>query len=673
MRLQLNQFYDIPIVDSKRFEVLESPDKQCEQHKNILSNLKKVNCFVGANNSGKSQLIRQLYKIIYEHMAPNPSDAKLTEGFHLKLEKLEGYIIQKAKENRYNLPRVSIPQLMNLLLTYIFEIVKSFRASRNFIPSFSGSMKELAVYKHLESFTQYKKISSKEDFRECFCLSEKLSIKFVEEIGNSIKKHSYHLMEEYTMNGYTKELTERVLKKLFCNVIGELFIKAWAIAPKEPNQSEEGGKRDVLYIPILRGIRKLQNYDIFRERIREDYQITEVFTGYTIYSDLQDHLLGDHEKRELIKDYENFLSESFFERKAVQLIPKIGTDLVYVRIGTQEYPLHELGDGIKAIIILTFPLFLRKNQYLAVFVEEPELHLHPKWQRFLLKTLKTQFPHHQYFFSTHSNVFLNDDAVSTYRVFKKEEQGVTRIHVEHKHITKDMQDLFRDLGYQPIDLVQANFVIWVEGPSDRIYINKFIELLNGEKSLEEGRDYTIMFYSGYNNLEHLNIGTKPKEIPILTVNPNCAFIIDSDRSVKSEEFNLDKIKEDFRKTCEEEGIFCWITGVRAIENLIPPDIWEKACKAYAKEIRSGWDESEMVIENNKYNGDFKTYPLVKKFKSKQGTRVSVKNSKAIAIDINNKIKIAREVVKVLGELPPGEVTKRVKELVDKIEEVSGLK
>ena len=42
--------------------------------------------------------------------------------------------------------------------------------------------------------------------------------------------------------------------------------------------------------------------------------------------------------------------------------------------------------------------------------------------------------------------------------------------------------------------MQANSVIWVEGPTDRIYLNHWIQPV--DPALKEGLHYSIMFYGG---------------------------------------------------------------------------------------------------------------------------------------------------------------------------------
>lgn len=58
-------------------------------------------------------------------------------------------------------------------------------------------------------------------------------------------------------------------------------------------------------------------------------------------------------------------------------------------------------------------------------------------------------------------------------------------------------------GFKASDILQANRVIWVKGLSDRIYINKCINLWSNG-TLKEGKDYQCVFYGG-RSLSHLTL------------------------------------------------------------------------------------------------------------------------------------------------------------------------
>src|SRR5262249_8991420 len=117
-----------------------------------------------------------------------------------------------------------------------------------------------------------------------------------------------------------------------------------------------------VYIPTLRGLRSLEGKDHYAQRTKTDYfsntQRVEIFTGLTLYEEIRKLLLGTLAERKTVAEFQEFLSNAFFERKPVALIPKYDRDVLDVKIGDEaQRPIFELGDGVQAVIILTFPLF----------------------------------------------------------------------------------------------------------------------------------------------------------------------------------------------------------------------------------------------------------------------------------------------------------------------------
>jgi predicted ATPase len=167
-----------------------------------------------------------------------------------------------------------------------------------------------------------------------------------------------------------------------------------------------------VYLPTLRGLRPVGQKDSYQERTKRDYFSSgasdlQIFTGLSLYSDFQRLLLGTLEEREKAADFQNFLSDSFFEGQAVALIPKYGSDVLDVKIGEEaQRPIFSLGDGVQSIITTTFPLFENRDKDLLLFIEEPEMFMHPGMQRLFLNVLMS-FPRAQYFLATHSNHLLD--------------------------------------------------------------------------------------------------------------------------------------------------------------------------------------------------------------------------------------------------------------------------
>ena len=77
-----------------------------------------------------------------------------------------------------------------------------------------------------------------------------------------------------------------------------------------------------------------------------------------------------------------------------------------------------------------------------------------------------------------------------YIFIKNEENKVNIINVSD-NLQKN--NVLNDLGIKASDLLQSNGIIWVEGPSDMIYMNKWIELWS-EGKYREGKNYQCIFY-----------------------------------------------------------------------------------------------------------------------------------------------------------------------------------
>ena len=142
-------------------------------------------------------------------------------------------------------------------------------------------------------------------------------------------------------------------------------------------------------------------------------------------------------------------------------------------------------------------------------------------------------------------------------------------------------DALDDLGLRASDLLQANSVIWVEGPSDRIYLLHWIGLLAPD--LSEGIDYAIMFYGG-RLLAHLTMEEKKAQedvsrfINLLRLNQRSALVMDSDRKTSPKDA-INATKQRLVNEGQKSGLHTWVTDGREIENELPPRVVEAALAA----------------------------------------------------------------------------------------------
>ena len=264
-------------------------------------------------------------------------------------------------------------------------------------------------------------------------------------------------------------------------------------------------------------------------------------------------------------------------------------------MGIEDYsirPIENLGTGLHQLILLAFAVTNIENSIFCI--EEPEIFIHPEVQRKFIRYL-VENTNNQYFITTHSNAFINEEGLDIYRVW----HNGNRTLVEKAIDSNSKNHILDDLGYQASDLLQTNFIIWVEGPSDRIYIRHWISIESNDK-LIEGIHYTIMFYGG-RLLSHLTIEENDDEVSnfinINKINRNAAIFIDSDKKEADEIINATKERMITEFTTQKKQHI--LTKGREIENYIDIETLNAALTKINRPTLSEYDLfTDIFIEKN---------------------------------------------------------------------------
>lgn len=245
-------------------------------------------------------------------------------------------------------------------------------------------------------------------------------------------------------------------------------------------------------------------------------------------------------------------------------------------------PLSASGSGLKTVILTLLNLFIRpvieKNPVSSYIfsLEELENNLHPSLQRNLFSFLEIFAANNSthIFITTHSNVAIDIFSNSEHAQILHIKRGPNGVYGHSYKSAIQGHAILDDLGVKASDLLQSNGIIWVEGPSDRIYINKWIDIWSNG-AYREGHHFQYIYYGG-SVLANISAKTPNQEaqsaISALQVNRNFIFVCDSDRSGPNTK-TKPRVAKLLSEISDNAG-FVWVTQAREIENYIPKESFE---------------------------------------------------------------------------------------------------
>lgn len=574
-----------------------------ENNLKLIPNTNNINILIGSNNSGKSRFIRSLMiqenclcfeeydKIITKIELYNQKVTDINSGIESHMEKFNrrttwstsgGRDFEKERANLINSCRIKKLDINNHK-----EILSVFQSNHEMILKLKSAM--LDVY-------------SLEDFE-----------KFDEEF----------FIDYSDFNRYYIP-TLRTAHSLF-DTDDKSFV------------NEEDTEKSSIKL------KKIEN-DILLLTYKRNYEINDkikIFTGLHLYREILNARNSKRDRRKKFEEFENFVGKYFFNDKKIDIVAEFSKEKnlsgknedeninIYIEGEKETRYIFELGDGIQALIILMYQIFMAERNSL-IFIDEPEINLHPGMQRLFLEQISSN-PYLlrkkiKYFITTHSNHFLDltieKDNISIYSL-----SGFINEKGENKFILKNVNDgdnkILRELGVNNSSVFLANSSIWVEGISDRNYIKAFLKSylkqLKKTYSLKEDIDFAFFEYAG-SNIEHYlfseNLDANIQEIVVNDINSfslsNRIFLLaDSDNSKKNTTkgkrlVNFEKLKSDnfFPKI---------IWNIREIENLLTDDIWKEILielcdktlvKKDSDSIQKKIDKAVIEIKSKDYSTEY---------------------------------------------------------------------
>jgi AAA15 family ATPase/GTPase len=351
----------------------------------VLPNFNTINILVGSNNSGKSRFMRTMMK------------QQEIRGFH-------GYKLfeKKLKELNHIINDLKINWFWNQYMHNHDRIE----------PSLKTNITLHTIYDEPSQIFSQTIPPTIEANKNAFQLLEKI-------FENRIEGYYYQMVDRVQIG---IAIDQNFLTKLaIASKLNDELTTFFSFKKFEPNTN--------YFIPTLRTAHSLfentappsKSYkkyqkDIFLETVLKNYELEDVvidkkynpnaklarrifiFTGLQLYNEIVNARNGTKEERKRFDDFEKFIGKQFFNT-SIDIVAKFNynekhenkddKETINIHIGEASRNLHDLGDGIQALIILMYSIFMAPNDTM-VFIDEPELNLHPGMQRlFLEQTIKT--------------------------------------------------------------------------------------------------------------------------------------------------------------------------------------------------------------------------------------------------------------------------------------------
>jgi predicted ATP-dependent endonuclease of OLD family len=371
----------------------------------------------------------------------------------------------------------------------------------------------------------------------------------------------------------------------------------------------------------------------------DEYEKSDVNTPHLIdeISQLERPDFNQQDKKEKFQRLLRFVRK-LLQDDTVQIEVAANKSHIYVIQNNKTLPLEALGSGIHEVFMLAADVVLRDDK--VVLIEEPEVHLHPILQRLFMNFLVTETTS-QIFITTHSSAIIDSPSCNVFFVDTDESGAIIKPLIT----SQDRYNACRHLGFKPSDLMQTNCVIWVEGPSDRIYLNNWLKHVASD--LVEGVHYSYSLYGGkiLSRFTAQDEDAIPEFINMLHINRRCAIVMDSDKAAAASEIRGAKLR--VQEEIEKIDGYVWITLGREIENYLPANACEVA-------IRSIHPSAEKV------NQDPKRY-------AKRLAYIGPKNIERTA----DKIRIAEQIIEsCASDLSVLDLNEKLNELVKFIKEAN---
>ncbi|WP_416198793.1 MAG: AAA-15 domain-containing protein [Sporanaerobacter sp.] len=255
----------------------------------------------------------------------------------------------------------------------------------------------------------------------------------------------------------------------------------------------------------------------------------------------------DNASVEISSEISSYFQSNYKDGYKIYIEPKSNVDKslsintkIYNPTLDQKIELSNVGAGLRSIYILSLLQAYHKlnDDNTTIFlIEEPEIYLHPSLQKDMGTILLEISQSNQVIFTTHSPLLLKNFEIDDIKNVYINDECETIIS------NTSIDEVLRELGYSTEDILQTNFVIFVEGKDDKARLK---DIINNYYSV----DTNDIFFVDTNGCK--NIETYATLKFLNKTNMKDDFLIIRDSDTKEKEDIKNKTIQECKKQLNDE-------------------------------------------------------------------------------------------------------------------------
>lgn len=480
-----------------------------------------LNIFVGPNGVGKSNLLNLIIYILKKTCFPNYTIEKLNYGSQSRIEKYsihevtpffnsdESIFLRKHK-NLQNEPS-------EIVFTLKFE---------------EGDVRNLEeLLKHKEEVIDFcrQKADNNAPYRidrnetsggyESFFMLNNSSIKAGEEVQVNIKENN-GLWEPSLDDGHESYYIFMRYFSFVYEILNHLKINHKVVNPFIFFEAYRNNNQQ----STIAGISDYNSSSIYNNSsISNMSSIANSIGSYSTYITMVTKKFGELQREYIERKDEN--GKMLFEKdeayvKLKDFFGKFGYEIdlkcidfknnvyqLYIKHGDVQIELDAISSGEREIINFACGLFMEQMRDGIIIIDEPELHLHPNWQKKLIQMLKdeTREQNIQIMFVTHSASFINYNILNNiYRISQK--NGFSEC-IKVAGLAENSESFRKNLSVinatNNEKIFFAKYAMLVEGITDEILFKR-IYAKEIAKGIPDGLEFVrIEGKNNLNNFRHI--------------------------------------------------------------------------------------------------------------------------------------------------------------------------